>query len=170
MPSNNDYIDLQYEEVSPQRAIDNASFTQGLCDWRFSISPSSGGAWIPSMSYFLIEYTFSNNGGTDAPVSSSKMTLGCDWAANLFTASSFKVAQYEICNVNSFHAQTHCLKKRLGYVHEDFAGLAYDRDGYEADFSRRLAKTSSDSLYDRDGLLDVSNVMRRLIGVREPEG
>ena len=40
MPTNNDYIDLQFEEVSPQRAIDNASFTHGLCDWRFSISPS----------------------------------------------------------------------------------------------------------------------------------
>jgi hypothetical protein len=109
------------------------------------------------MSYFLIEYTFSNAAGNDAPLSASKMTLGCDWAANLFTASSFKVAQYEICNVNSFHAQTHCLKKRMGYVHEDFAGLAYDRDGYDSDFSRRLAKTSSDSLYDRDGLLNVSN-------------
>ena len=157
MPSNNDYIDLNYEEISPQRAINGDSFTQGLCDWRFSISPSSGGAWIPSMSYFLIEYTFSNNGGTDAPVSSSKMTLGCDWAANLFTASSFKVAQYEICNVNSFHAQAHCLKKRLGYVHEDFAGLAYDRDGYDADFARRLAKTSVDGMYHKDGLIDCSN-------------
>jgi hypothetical protein len=76
MLSNNDYIELQYEEVSPQRAIDNASFTQGLCDWRFSISPSSGGAWIPSMSYFLIEYTFSDNAGTNAPLSGSKITLG----------------------------------------------------------------------------------------------
>ena len=46
----------------------------------------------------------------------------------------------------------------MGYVHEDFMGLAYDRDGYDSDFSRRLAKTSSDSLYDKDGLLDVSNI------------
>jgi hypothetical protein len=111
MPSNNDYIDLNYEQISPQRAINGDSFTQGLCDWRFSISSSSGGAWIPSMSYFLIEYTFSNTAGDNGPLSSSKITLGCDWAANLFTASSFKVAQYEICNVNSFHAQTHCVKK-----------------------------------------------------------
>ncbi len=84
--------------------------------------PSVPQRWIPSMSYFLIEYTFSNATGDHAPLSSTKMTLGCDWAANLFTASSFKMAQYESCNVNSFHAQTHCLKKRLGYVHEDFAG------------------------------------------------
>ncbi len=73
------------------------------------------------MSYFLIEYTFSSVAGNDAPVSADKITLGCDWAANLLTASSFKVAQYEICNVNSFHVQIHCLKKRMGYVHEDFA-------------------------------------------------
>ena len=158
MPNHNDYIDLNYEEISPQRSITGDSFTQGLCDWRFSISPSSGGAWIPSMSYFLIEYTFSNAAGNDSPLSSTKMTLGCNWASNLFTASSFKVAQYEICNVNSFHAQTHTLKKRMGYVHEDFQGLAYDRDGYDSDFSRRLARTSADSLYDKYGQLDVSNI------------
>ncbi len=113
---NNDYIDLNYEEVSPQRSIgaNGDSFTQGLLDWRFSVSPSSGNAWIPSMSYFLIEYAFSNVAGNVGPLSSSKITLGCDWAANLFTVSSFKVAQYEICNVNSFHAQTHCLKKKNG--------------------------------------------------------
>ncbi len=83
--------------------------------------------------------------------------MGCDWAANLFTASSFEVAQYEICNVKSFHAQTHCFKKRIRYVHEDFAGLAYDCDGYDSDFSRRLAKTSPDSVYHGDGLIDASN-------------
>ena len=156
---NNEYIDLNYEEVSPQRSIgaNGDSFTQGLLDWRFSVSPSSGNAWIPSMSYFLIEYTFSNMTSDNGPLSSSKITLGCDWAANLFTASSFKVAQYEICNVNSFHAQTHCLKKKMGYVCEDFAGLAYDRDGYDSDFSRCLAKTSADSVYHGDGLIDVSN-------------
>ena len=158
MPNHNDYIDMNYEEISPQRSITGDSFTQGLCDWRFSISPSSGGAWIPSMSYFLIEYTFSNAAVNDSPLSSTKMTLGCNWASNLFTASSFKVAQYEICNVNSFHAQTHTLKKRMGYVHEDFQGLAYDRDGYDSDFSRRLARTSADSLYDKYGQLDVSNI------------
>ncbi len=61
-----------YEEISPQRAINGAAFTQGLCDWRFSVRTSSGGAWVPSMSYFLIEYTFSNVAGNDAPVSASK--------------------------------------------------------------------------------------------------
>ncbi len=44
----------------------------------------------------------------------------------------------------------------MGYVHEDFAGLA-SRDGYDADFSLHLAKTSSDSLYHGDGVIDVSN-------------
>jgi hypothetical protein len=73
-----------YEEISSQREINGDSFTQVLCDWRFSISSSSGGAWIPSISYFLIEYTFFNAAGTDAPLSSSKMILGCDWAASLF--------------------------------------------------------------------------------------
>ena len=35
--------------------------------------------------------------------------------------------------------------------------MACDRDGYDSDFSRRLAKTSADSVYHGDGLIDVSN-------------
>ena len=34
---NNEYIDLNYEEISPQRAINDAAFTQGLCDWRLGL-------------------------------------------------------------------------------------------------------------------------------------
>lgn len=153
----NSYIDMNYEEVSSQRDLTGTSFSKGLIEYRFSVSPSAGGSWIPSMSYFLIDYKFTNSAGTDALLSASKTTLACDWPAHLFSATSFKIAGYEVCNVNNYCPQTHVLKKRLGYVSEDFNGLAYSRDGYDADFSRRLGRTSVDGVYHKDGVRDCSN-------------
>ena len=50
------FIDLNYEEVSCDRAIFDGAFANGLQNFRFNIAPSSG--LIPSMSYFLVEYNF----------------------------------------------------------------------------------------------------------------
>lgn len=153
----NAYIDMNYEEVSSQRDVASPSFQKGLIEYRFSVSPSAGGAWIPSMSYFLIDYKFTNSAGNAALPSASKTTLACDWPSHLFSATSFKIAGYEVANVNNYCPQTHILKKRLGYVSEDFNGLAYSRDGYDADFSRRLGRTSIDGVYHKDGVRDCSN-------------
>ena len=150
MQNENDYIDFQLEEISSQREVSLAAFTKGLIEYRFSVSPSGGTAWIPSMSYFLIDYTFTDMADL-APSVSQKMTLACDWPAQLFSATSFKIAGYEVCNVNNSCPQTHILKKRMGYVSEDFNGLAYNRDGYDADFSRRLGRTSRDGVFHKDG-------------------
>ena len=155
--NDNAYIDMNFEEVSSQRDVVGVSFNKGLIEYRFSVSPSAGGSWIPSMSYFLIDYKFTDNTGNNALPSSSKITLACDWPAHLFSATSFKIAGYEVANVNNYCPQTHILKKRLGYVSEDFNGLAYSRDGYDADFSRRLGRTSIDGVYHKDGVRDCSN-------------
>ena len=164
----NNYIDMNFEEVSSQRNMTGPDFPKGLIEYRFSVSPSAGGAWIPSMSYFLIDYKFSSAADeAKALPSSSKITLACDWPSHLFSATSFKIAGYEVCNVNNYCPQTHVLKKRLGYVSEDFNGLAYSRDGYDADFSRRLGRTSIDGVYHKDGVRDCSNLATpRLFSLR----
>jgi hypothetical protein len=70
--------------------------SNGLLNYRFSVSPSGGGGWIPSMSYFLIEYNFgSANGATDAYTAtealkqSQKITLANDWVSSMFVGASF---------------------------------------------------------------------------------
>ena len=60
-------IDLNFEEVGCDRNITDASFANGLQNFRFSVSPAGNGSWVPSMSYFLVEYAFgSAEGATDA--------------------------------------------------------------------------------------------------------
>lgn len=158
MENLNEYIDVNFEEVSSQRDVCGDAFSKGLIEYRFSVSPSAGGAWIPSMSYFMIDYKLSTVlDDTKALESKSKITMACDWPSQLFSTVSFKIAGYEVCSVNNYCAQTHILKKRMGYVSEDFNGLAYNRDGYDADFSRRLARSSEDGTYHKDGVRDCTN-------------
>jgi hypothetical protein len=117
----NSISDLNYEEISCDRGSPaNASFSNGLLNYRFSISPSVGGGWIPSMSYFLIEYNFGAGlGATDAYTAtealkqSQKITLANDWVSSMFVGASFRMAGVDISNINSVLPQVSVLKKRL---------------------------------------------------------
>ena len=57
-------IDFTYEEISCDRNITNNNFQNGLQTFRFSVSSSNGGIWIPSLSYFMVEYAFGSMNGT----------------------------------------------------------------------------------------------------------
>ena len=66
------YIDLNYEEISPERDIRDGAFANGLQNFRFNVAPSGGGAFIPSMSYFLVEYNFGDADGKTDPYTATK--------------------------------------------------------------------------------------------------
>ena len=117
-------IDLNFEEVGCDRNITDASFSNGLQNFRFSVSPAGNGSWVPSMSYFLVEYAFgSAEGATDAysPIKQmrqhQRIALANDFMGS---ASSFRMAGSDICNVSNSHAQISVLKKRMKYGSTNF--------------------------------------------------
>lgn len=157
------HFDLNFEEISPERTISDGNWANGLQNFRFSVAASGGGAWIPSMSYFLVEYAFGDIVGstdsytpTQALPQLSKITLQNDFMGSMYSASSFKMAGSDISVINSNHAHASVLKKRLGYTTEFIENLSGDLNGFDPDFSRRLAKYSIDGTYHRDGLIDCS--------------
>jgi hypothetical protein len=156
------YIDLNYEEISPDRSVRDEQFSNGIQNWRFSIAPTGGGCVIPNMSYMLIEYSLGKavGGAPYAPVEpleqKQKITLQNNWASCLYTSARFTVAQSEISVVNSSHAQLHTLKQRMNYTTSFIEHLGADLNGFDPDFSRRLARNCSDGVYHRDGLIDCS--------------
>ena len=156
------YIDLNYEEISPDRNLDGA-WSNGLHSYRFSVAPSGGGCVIPSMSYFQVEYNFGSMAGaadkytaTQALKQSQKIALQNNFMSCAYNACRFTAAQSEISVVNSSHAQTHTLKRRMGYDTTFMEQLGADLNGFDPDFSRRLARTCSDGVYHRDGLIDAT--------------
>jgi len=160
----NSISDLNYEEISCDRGSPaNASFSNGLLNYRFSVSPSGGGGWIPSMSYFLIEYNFGAGldasdayTATEALKQSQKITLANDWVSSMFVGASFRMAGVDISNINSALPQVSVLKKRLRLNSNQIDFLSGDMNGYEPDFSKRLAKSCMDGVYHRDGMIDAS--------------
>ena len=168
----NSISDLNYEEISCDRGSPaNASFANGLLNYRFSVSPSGGGGWIPSMSYFLIEYNFGAGLGasdaytaTEALKQSQKITLANDWVSSMFVGASFRMAGVDISNINSALPQVSVLKKRLRLNSNQIDFLSGDMNGYEPDFSKRLAKSCMDGVYHRDGLIDASAYNSQALG------
>ena len=156
-------IDLNFEEIGSDRDVTNGAFSNGLQNFRFSVSPAGNGSWVPSMSYFLVEYAFGDSeGASDAysPIKalpqSSKIALVNDFVGSMYSASSFRMAGSDICNVSNSHAQLSVLKKRMKYGSNKIQHLSGDLNGFEPDFSKRLAKTCLDGVYHQDGLVDCS--------------
>lgn len=158
---NDGYVDLNYEEVSCNRVITDGNFGNGLQQFNFNISPSGGGCVIPHMSYFLVEYNFGDaDGKTDeytainALPQSKKIVLQNNFMSTMYTASRFTVAQTAVSEVNNAHAQAHTLMRRLGYDTTFIEDLGSDMNGFDPDFSRRLARYCKDGVYHRDGLIN----------------
>lgn len=156
-------LDLNYEEVSPDRNVDNGNWSNGLQNFRFSVSNSGGGTWIPSMSYFVLEYSFGhmNLGGdkytaTESLLQSKKITLANDWVSSMYSGASFRVAGVDINNINNSLPQVSAFRNRMKRTSGEIDFLSGDLSQWEPDFSKRLSKHSLDGVYHRDGLIDAS--------------
>ena len=157
------YIDLNYEEVSSDRDISNGAWGNGLHTYRVSISPGGGNCIIPSMSYFQVEYNFGSMDNTTdkytavkALQQSKKIVLQNNFMACAYTAARYTCAGAEVGVINSSYAQMHTLKRRMGMDTVFMEHLGGDLNGYDPDFSRRLARTCEDGVWHRDGIIDVS--------------
>ena len=82
----------------------------------------------------------------------------------MFVGASFRMAGVDISNINSALAQVSVLKKRLRLNSNQIDFLSGDMNGYEPDFSKRLARTCIDGVYHRDGLIDASAYLSQANG------
>ncbi len=164
-------IDLTYEEVSCDRNIMNSNFSNGLQTFRFSVSSSNGGIFIPNMSYFMVEYGFGSMQGTADPYSpveslkqSDKITLCNDFVSSCYSGASFRMAGVDINNINGNFAQISALKKRLTLKSSAIDLLSGDIMGWEPSFSKRLSKQCLDGVFNQNGLIDCSPYRSQPLG------
>lgn len=154
---------LNFEEINPDRDITNGAFSNGTHNYRFNVPPTGGGAIIPRLCYFLVEYNFGSAvaktddyTATQALDQKDKIAVTNDFMGSMFVDASFRMAGSTINNINSYHAQASILRKRLNFENNFINELSGDITGFDPDFSRRLSKYSKDGLYHRDGLIDCS--------------
>jgi hypothetical protein len=164
-------LDINYEEISCDRNINDANWSNGLQNFRFSVSNSGDSSWLPALSYFVLEYSFgSKNGATDnytateALKQSQKITLANDWVSSMYTAASFRIAGVDVNNINNSLPQVSALKNRMKLKASQIDLLSGDLTSWEPDFSRRLSKHCIDGVYHRDGLIDCSPYLSNASG------
>ena len=102
--------ELQYREISAQKAVSDVNFSQGVMDFNFSTGAPTG--WIPSKSYFRIEMKLNGEGGNQ-PTISQQLAFADSACANLFDNVYFKGAGQDISSAVNFVAQSAALKNRL---------------------------------------------------------
>ena len=155
-------IDFNYEEISCDRNINDGNWSNGLQNFRFSVSSSGGYTWNPKMSYFLVEYAFGHENGANvySPVESlkqsQKIALANDWVSNMYSGASFRMAGTDINVINNSFAQVSALKNRMKLKSGQIDFLSGDLSAWEPDFSKRLSKACIDGVFHRDGLIDAS--------------
>lgn len=155
------WIDLNYEEINCDRSISDNQFSNGNLSYSFNVNSSGGGACVPYMSYFLCEYNFGSatekvdNYTATRPIAQfNKIALQNNFTSTLFTAARYTVAGSEIGVVNTAYSQLSTLQHRLKHTTSFIEHLGGDLNGFDPDFSRRLARASIDGVYHRAGLIN----------------
>lgn len=147
-------LDMTWREVTCKRSVQGAAFSQGICDYDFSVSGKN--AWIPAYSYFRCEIELKNSSG-DTPVTGDRIAFADSAPSCLYNNAYFRAGGQDISNITQFIPQAASLKCRLDNTG---AWLKYvGRDAFlcDSDFSRRVNKISRDGKYHEDGLKVVAD-------------
>ena len=133
--------ELQYREISAQKAVNDVNFSQGVMDFNFSTGAPTG--WIPSKSYFRIEMKLNGAGGNQ-PTISQQLAFADSACANLFDNVYFKGAGQDISSAVNYVAQSAALKNRLQKSGAWLQSVGKSAYMLNADFQERVAAISSD--------------------------
>lgn len=164
-------MELNYREITCKRSVAGAAFAQGIQEYSFSVSGKN--AWIPSLSYFVIQAELKVNARTArlnsgvAPVAggvpispavprvpylSDEVTFSDHFGSCLYNNCFFRAGNSDVSTIMQYVPQAAVLKSRL-----DKSGAWSQRVGRflnqdDSDFTRRLNKVCLDGTYHEDGL------------------
>ena len=145
-------MDLQYREISCQKANTLKDFGSGVQDYNFSIGGAS--LWHPKKSYFKITMRVTApggiNGAGDPPTSDKEVALADNVVGNLFDNVYFRGGGQDISNIVSYAPQASMLRQRLTKSGAWLNSMGKDVYGLDADYTSRVNKISKDTTYEED--------------------
>ena len=151
-PDSSDYPELVWREINAQRPM-GAEFANGIIDFNFSIGGVN--AMVPNMTYTDIKYTltakdYDDTSSLGKPTKLSVTTFAQDSCACLFNSSQFLVGGSLVSNVQSFHAQTDIMQKRLGLTGAQLYSVASGASNMEPNFQKRCNQINLSSSNDSE--------------------
>lgn len=182
-------LELNFREITCKRTVSGASFPQGVQDFDFSISGKH--AFIPSLSYFVINAQLTVNART-APINTGTVSSGTNngllpggvpvapavprvpylqdevtfadhFGSTLYNNCFFRAGNSDVSTIMQYIPQAAVLKTRLDKsgAWSKYAGRDLFQD--DADFWRRLNKVCLDGRYHEDGLKVPNNTNQKAL-------
>ena len=168
-------VELNFREVTCKRSVQGANFSRGIQDYDFSVSGKN--AFIPSLSYFVIDVTLTSkitqqrrfvNGiksieavsvFTNAtkvnfrrPYYADGIALADHFGSTLYNNAFFRAGNSDVSLITQYIPQAGVLKSRLdksGAWSKSIGRIVMHDD---ADFDRRRRYVSQDGKFHDDGL------------------
>jgi hypothetical protein len=141
-------LELQYRQITSQRAVINDNFPQGVIDFNFSIGGRTG--FIPNRSYFRIGLKVTGPDNVAPPTVSDQLAFADSVAGNLFTNVYFRAGGQDVSSIVNYCPQAAACKNRIDKSGAWLNTTGKDSYALDADFQSRVNRVSSDV----PGLLD----------------
>jgi len=178
-------LELNWREVTCKRAVSNDNFSRGIQDFDFSVSGKN--AFIPSLSYFVIDATlqvrttkvpvFSENISVAPtpvlagqivtttptfrrPSVSDAIAFADHFGSTLYNNAFFRAGNSDVSLITQYIPQAGVLKSRLdkSFAWSKSIGRIVTQD--DADFERRRQYVSLDGKFHDDGLKPLQYTVR----------
>jgi len=152
------YLELNWREVTCQRAVNGGNFPLGIQDFDFSVSGSTN-AWIPAYSYFRVEATLQMvmaDGSTRAPTLADRTAFALSSPHGLYSNCYFRCGGQDVSTMTSFISQSGALRERIGKSGAWISKVGRNAAYSDPDFTRRCHSVSLDGYYNEDGLQDLT--------------
>lgn len=175
-------MELNFREITCKRSVQGQSFAQGIQEYSFSVSGKN--AWIPSMSYFVIQAQLTMNART-APVNtgvaptpggvpispavprvpylSDQIALTDHFGSNLYNNAFFRAGNSDVSTIMQYLGQASVLKTRMDKSHSWQKNVGAKLSQDDGDFVRRSNRISLDGRYHEDGLVAQNNFNQRAL-------
>jgi hypothetical protein len=141
-------LELQYRQITSQRAVINDNFPQGVIDFNFSIGGRTG--FIPNRSYFRIGLKVTGPDNVAPPTVSDQLAFADSVAGNMFTNVYFRAGGQDVSSIVNYCPQAAACKNRIDKSGAWLNTTGKDSYALDADFQSRVNRVSSDV----PGLLD----------------
>lgn len=164
-------LEVNFREITCKRSVARDAFAQGVQDFDFSVSGNH--AFIPSLSYFVIQATLTTNvrtapinsgvaptaGGVPlspaiprVPYMSDELTYADHFGSCLYNNCFFRAGNSDVSTIMQYIPQAAVLKTRLDKSGAWTKYVGRDLMQDDADITRRFNKVSLDGTFHEDGI------------------
>ena len=136
-----------YQQVPPNRPVNNASFSDGSIEYRFKTNSTK--YWIPSRSYLRMRVKMSKADGT-ALLTSDDVAPVYGFASSLFQNAEFQMSGKTVSRVSDFMPQIDALQTRMNNSKSWVDSVGASTNFWSCDFKHRQSDVTSDGFLVRE--------------------